>query len=143
VVANSAARIGTVAGWFDRAALVVAAGMDPVADSARGRWFTDAFAQRSPAVVDALVEGLRHTSPAAYAACCLALGAADLREAIRTISVPTLLVAGRHDPVTTVDDAVFMRERIARARCVTLDASHLSNIEAAETFTDQLRAFLT
>jgi 3-oxoadipate enol-lactonase len=143
VVANSAARIGTVAGWFDRAAQVVASGMDAVADGARGRWFTEGFAQRAPAVVDALVDDLRRTSPAGYAACCLALGGADLCEAICTIRVPTLLVAGRHDPVTTVDDAVFMRDRIAGARCVALDASHLSNVEAAEAFTDQLRNFLT
>jgi 3-oxoadipate enol-lactonase len=142
VVANSAARIGTVAGWFERAAQVVASGMDPVADGACGRWFTEGFAHRAPTVVDELVEGLRRTPPAGYAACCLALGTSDLREDIREITLPTLLMAGRHDPVTTVDDAVFMRERITRSRCVTLDASHLSNVEAAGDFNDQLRAFL-
>lgn len=142
VVANSAARIGSAAGWGERAAQVASSGMDGVADGASGRWFTEDFAQRAPGVVQGLIEGLRRTSPAGYAACCLALGAADLREEIHTIPVPTLLVAGRHDPVTTVDDAIFMRERIAGAECVTLDASHLSNIEAAADFTACLRTFL-
>jgi 3-oxoadipate enol-lactonase len=141
VVANSAARIGTAAGWNERAAHVVTSGMDAVADGARGRWFTEAFAQRAPAVVDGLVDGLRRTSPAGYAACCRALGAADVRDQIHAIAVPTLLVAGRYDPVTTVDDAEFMRERIPGVHCVTLDASHLSNVEAAQAFTDQLHAF--
>jgi len=140
VVANSAARIGTAAGWIERAAHVATSGMDVVADGARGRWFTEAFAQR--AVVDSLVDDLRRTPPAGYAACCRALGAADLRDQLHAIAVPTLLVAGRYDPVTTVDDAVSMRERIAGARCVTLDASHLSNVEAEQAFTDQLHAFL-
>jgi 3-oxoadipate enol-lactonase len=142
VVANSAARIGTAPGWNERAAHVAASGMDAVADGARGRWFTEAFMQRAPAVVDGLVDGLRRTPPAGYAACCRALGAADLRDQIHAIAVPTLLVAGRYDPVTTVDDAMFMRERIPGARCVTLDASHLSNVEAAQAFTDQLLSFI-
>jgi 3-oxoadipate enol-lactonase len=71
----------------------------------------------------------------------MALAQADLREQIGTITVPTLLVAGRFDPVTTVDDAQFMRERIRDARIEVLDASHLSNIEAAAGFTSALRAF--
>lgn len=142
VVANSAARIGTTAGWVDRAAHVAASGMDVVADGALGRWFTEEFARRAPGVVQDLVEGLRDTSPAGYAACCLALSAADLREKIRAIQVPTLLLAGQHDPVTTVDDATFMLERIAGSQCMTLDASHLSNIEAAAEFTAHLRTFL-
>ena len=142
VVANSAARIGSAAGWSERAAQVRGAGMDAVADGARGRWFTEGFAHRAPGVVAALVEGLRRTSPAGYADCCLALAAADLRADINAIRVPTLLLAGRHDPVTTVADAAFMHARIAGARCVTLDASHLSNIEAAADFTETLRAFL-
>lgn len=142
VIANSAARIGSAAGWIDRATHVAASGMDAVADGARGRWFTEDFARRAPNVVQELVDGLRNTPPAGYAACCLALGAADLRDQIQAIQVPTLLVAGRQDPVTTVDDAMFMRERIAGSQCVTLDASHLSNIEAAAEFTAQLRVFL-
>ncbi len=142
MVANSAARIGTQPGWRERATQVAASGMGPVADGARGRWFTEGFAQASPTVVAALVGGLRNISPAGYAACCLALGRADLREDIGAIRVPTLLIAGRHDPVTTVDDANFMRDRIAGARCEVLDASHLSNIEASKEFTGQLRTFL-
>jgi len=142
VVANSAARIGTMDGWFERALQVQASGMNVVADGARGRWFTNGFGQRAPAVVDGLIDVLRRTQPASYAACCMALGVADLREDIHAIRVPTLLLAGQHDPVTTVADAAFMRDRIAGARCVILDASHLSNVEAAEAFTRQLRSFL-
>jgi 3-oxoadipate enol-lactonase len=142
VVANSAARIGTAAGWSERAVQVAHAGMDGVADGACDRWFTKKFARMAPIVVGGLVEGLRDTPPAGYAACCLALATADLSEAIRTIRVPTLLIAGRHDPVTTLSDTRLMRERIPGARSVALDASHLSNIEAPGDFTNHLRAFL-
>jgi 3-oxoadipate enol-lactonase len=142
VVANSAARIGTAAGWRERAAHVASRGMDTVAEGAAGRWFTSGFLHREPALAGSMIHGLRRTPPAGYAACCLALAEADVRESLRTIGIPTLLLAGAHDAVTTVADTDFMRERIAGAASTILDASHLSNIEAAAAFTGQLRAFL-
>jgi 3-oxoadipate enol-lactonase len=141
-VANSAACIGTGAGWRERAAMVRMQGMNAVADGAVARWFTPSFAQREPQTVEKLVEGLRQTPPAAYAACCLALAQADLRNAISGIKIPTLLIAGRHDPVTTVADARAMQEHIAGSRYAELDASHLSNVQADAEFTRQLLQFL-
>jgi len=142
VVANSAARIGSADGWRQRAAQVMAEGMDGVADGAPGRWFTPAFAARAPEQVATLIDGLRACSSASYAACCLALAQADLREQIGAISVPTMLIAGQHDPVTTVADAHFMQSRIRKVACVELSASHLSNVEAAQGFNRALHEFL-
>lgn len=142
VIANSAPRIGTPQGWQDRAAQVRATGLDGVADGAAGRWFTPDFAQREPRRVATLVAGLRGASAEGYAACCDALAAADLRETLVTIAAPTLLIAGVHDPVTTVADAAAMQEQIPGAAMVTLDASHISNIEAETAFNHALREFL-
>jgi 3-oxoadipate enol-lactonase len=142
VVANSAARIGATQVWRERAALVRSSGMDQVADGAAGRWFTPGYAAGAPQVVGGLIEDLRRTTPAGYAACCLALAAADLSDKIEAIGTPTLMVAGARDPVTTVADADFLHKRIPGAAMVTLQASHLSNIEAADAFTKALHAFL-
>jgi 3-oxoadipate enol-lactonase len=142
VVANSAACIGTPAGWQERAALVQAQGLHAVADGAAARWFTPSFRQRAPLAVQRLTEGLRHGSPSGYAACCAALAQADLRQAIAAIKLPTLLIASRHDPVTTVADARDMQASIAGSLYAELDASHLSNVEAEEEFTRRLRQFL-
>jgi 3-oxoadipate enol-lactonase len=142
ILANTAARIGTFEGWSQRAALVRAEGMDEVADGAAGRWFTADFAARCPDVVAQLTDSLRATPANGYAACCDALAAADLRGDIGAIAAPTLVIAGRYDPVTTVDDAQFIVERIPGARLATLDASHLSNVEAAQAFNAAVLAFL-
>lgn len=142
VVANSAARIGSADSWQARAAQVRAAGMDAVADGAAQRWFTPDFRTRAPQAVAALVDGLRGCDPAGYAACCEALADADLRADLGRIAAPTLLIASRHDPVTTVQDAHAMLARIDGARCIELDASHLSNIESGPAFTQALHAFL-
>jgi len=142
VVANSAAKIGSEDGWRSRAAQIAGHGMDGVADGAAGRWFTPEFIARAPILVDAMVGDLRHCSPRGYAACCMALADADLREEVVRIEAPTLIVAGRHDPVTTVSDARFLQERIADADYLELAASHLSNVEASDAFTAGLMKFL-
>ena len=53
-----------------------------------------------------------------------------------------LIIAGEHDPVTTVADANYLHQQIDGAFLVNLPASHLSNVEASEEFTSALIAFL-
>ena len=142
VLANTAARIGTHEGWTARAAQVRAGGMDGVADGAAVRWFTPDFGARSPGLVEAMLVRLREQDPQGYAACCDALAQADLRADISAIRCPTLVIAGRADPVTTVADARMLAETIANAALAEVDASHISNIEAEHPFSEHLRRFL-
>lgn len=142
VIANSAPRIGTPQGWQDRAAQVRAAGLDGVADGAAGRWFTPGFVGREPQRVASLVTTLRSGDPQGYANCCDALATADLRAELPRIATPTLLIAGASDPVTTTADAAAMRDQIPGSVMATLEASHISNIEAEAAFNDALKAFL-
>jgi 3-oxoadipate enol-lactonase len=44
--------------------------------------------------------------------------------------------------VTTVADAEFLQSKIAGARLVSLDAAHISNVEAADAFNAALLGFL-
>ncbi|NLY64420.1 MAG: 3-oxoadipate enol-lactonase [Alcaligenaceae bacterium] len=142
VVCNTAAKIGQEAGWNDRATLVRTQGMNPVADGSAGRWFTEGFVNTQESIVSPLIENLRTTDAEGYASCCDALAQADLREQIANIKVPTLIVAGTHDPVTTVADADFMAQHIAGSQRLDLAASHLSNIEASDAFNKGVEAFL-
>ena len=145
VVCNSAAKIGTAEGWQVRAALVREKGtaaMAELAASSPGRWFTEPFIAAQPARVATAQGWIAGIAPEGYAACCDALAQADLREAIAAIRVPTLLIAGASDPVTTVADAQAMQRAIAGARLAEVPASHLSNLEAPAAFDDALAAFL-
>jgi 3-oxoadipate enol-lactonase len=142
VLSNTAARIGSVDGWLTRAAQVRQHGMNAIADSAAARWFTPAFIAREPATVARLVDGLRAQDAAGYAACCEALAQADLRADVARITVPTTIIAGLSDPVTTVDDGAWLQQHICGARLETVPASHISNIEASTEFTALLRAYL-
>ncbi|CAN7220969.1 3-oxoadipate enol-lactonase [Pseudoduganella sp. LjRoot289] len=142
VIANTAARVGTAEGWQARAAAVRAQGLDAIADSAASRWFTPGFTASEQETVAVMTGALRGQNPEGYAACCDALAEADLREAIHAIAAPTLVIAGRFDPVTTEADADAMRSAIPGAHLSVLPASHISNVEAPELFTGELLAFL-
>jgi 3-oxoadipate enol-lactonase len=142
VIADTAARIGTEEGWRSRAQLVRTQGMADVAAGAAGRWFTADFIAREPAVVAAMTEQLRAISPEGYAACCDVLAVADLRGSVGAITVPLLVIAGEFDPVTTVDDARFIAERVQGAKVAVVPASHLSNIEAPGAFNSAVLDFL-
>ena len=146
VLANTAARIGSGEAWQARAALVRRDGMDAVADGAAARWFTPSFIARgvaTAATVARMVATLRGQHAQGYAACCDALAQADLRSEVPAITVPTLVIAGEQDPVTTVDDARWLQQQIAGASLATVAASHISNVEQPQQFTSLLHAFLS
>ena len=145
-VCNSAARIGTSQAWEDRAAAVrqgAAAGMQALAASAPGRWFSPGFVSAQPDTVHAVQGVLAGINPEGYAACCEALAHSDLHADLGRIAVPTLLLAGALDPVTTEADARAMQAGITGARTDVLQASHLSNLEAPEAFTNAILQFLS
>jgi 3-oxoadipate enol-lactonase len=145
-VCNSAARIGSPSAWTERAATVRAqgaAGMQALAASAPARWFSAAFAQRQPDVVQRAQGWIAATDPEGYAACCDALGTSDLRAELGRITTPTLLLAGSADPVTTLADAQAMQASVAGSQLAAVAASHLSNLEAPRAFTGAVLDFLT
>ena len=127
--------------WLGRFAPERFHGLAVVAAGAADRWFTHAFRQKAPEVVEALCHQLTHTDAEGYAACCEALAAADLRGEVGQIPLPTLIIAGESDPVTTVGDAHFLQQQIPASEVVVLAASHLSNIEAPKSFTSALLSF--
>lgn len=140
-VANTAARIGEQANWLSRARTVRSEGMDVVAAGSADRWFTPDYRQHQPATVEQLCHQLAQSDAQGYAECCEALAAADLRAEVAAITLPMLIIAGEHDPVTTVADADYLHQQINGSFLVELPASHLSNVEASDEFTAAIVAF--
>jgi 3-oxoadipate enol-lactonase/4-carboxymuconolactone decarboxylase len=121
--------------WQERAALVRSEGLDGLAESANARWFTPGF------TVPELVADHRGTDPAAYAACCDALAAFDVRERLPEIAVPTLLVAGREDPATPPAHLREIADAVPGAALVEIPgASHLAPAQCPEAVLTALRA---
>jgi 3-oxoadipate enol-lactonase len=144
VLANTAARVGTVEGWDARIAAVRAGGMASIRDVVLARWLSAEFRARCPDVARTLGDRLEATPAAGYAAVCAALRDADLRDAVRTIRAPTLIVAGALDEATPPSQSEELHAAIARSELVVLpDAAHLSNVERPQEFTTYVLRFLT
>ncbi len=142
VLCNTAAKIGTPEIWNARIEAVRQGGMAAVADAVIQRWFTPAFIARAPDAIERTRRMILSTPPEGYIANCAAIRDMDQRETISRISARTLIITGAKDPVATPSDARYIVERVAGAQYVELDAAHLSNIEAAERFTQRLVQFL-
>jgi pimeloyl-ACP methyl ester carboxylesterase len=67
----------------------------------------------------------------------------DARPGLAAISVPTLVIVGRDDPLTPPANAETLAAGIRGARLVVLDgAGHVSNLEQPMRFNAAVRAFL-
>jgi 3-oxoadipate enol-lactonase len=142
VLANTAARIGTSESWSMRIRDVRAEGMNAAAEQAMTRWFSSDFRARRPDVVARFLEMARSCALDSYLGACAALRDTDLRRDLHRITAPTLVIAGRVDPSTTVADAEYLRDNIPSARMEALEAAHLSNVERPEEFSELLTDFL-
>ena len=142
IVCNTAAKIGQEQAWNERAALVRQQGLQPIASTAASRWFTEPFIQSNPTVVENLQNDLEAGSSEGYASCCEALAKADLREQLKDIKVPVLVIAGQQDPVTTVSDGQYMVNHIKNSALFEINASHISNIECPNEFNQAVQQFI-
>ncbi|MFC8270965.1 3-oxoadipate enol-lactonase [Streptomyces sp. NPDC057271] len=134
----SSAHFGPAANWTDRAAAVRREGLAALAETAPARWFTPGF------TVPRLVDDHRRADPAAYAACCDALAAFDLRDRLSSITAPTLLVAGREDPATPPAHLREIADAVPGATLTEIPgASHLAPAERPEAVLAALRGHFT
>jgi 3-oxoadipate enol-lactonase len=129
--------------WDERIRVAGSEGMEPHVEPTIGRWFTPPFAAAHPEVLAPVRSMIRETPPKGYAGCCHAIKALDLTDRLSSIRVPTLIIVGEDDLGTPVAASRAIHERIPGSQLVILkSASHLSNIEQAEAFTEAVLAFL-
>ena len=129
--------------WQERAAMAREQGMVAVGDAVMERWFTEGFREQEPARAAAIRQLVVDTAPDGYANCCLAIRNFDVRDAVREIELPTLVIVGADDPATPPSMAQVMAERISGARLEVIeDAAHLVNIQQEAAFNDALVTFL-
>ncbi|HEY4201990.1 MAG TPA: 3-oxoadipate enol-lactonase [Devosiaceae bacterium] len=126
VLLDTAARIGDDASWDARISAVQDGGMAAIIDMVMQRWFTkDYFATRTD---DAA--GWRHllarTPADGYIGTCTTLRDTDLRDAVSTITLRTLVAVGAEDLSTTPELVRETADRLPDARFETIKgAGHL------------------
>jgi 3-oxoadipate enol-lactonase len=143
ILANTAAKIGTTDMWNARIDAVRAGGMASIAPAVMARFFGPALTERPTPLVTQMRATFDRLSPEGYVACCIAVRDMDLRYSLGRIHRPTLVIAGSDDLSTPPDDGRYLADNIPKARYAELDAPHLSNVQAASSFTQTVVQFLT
>lgn len=142
VLSSSSCYYANKESWNDRIKVAREVGMRSIGPFVMERWFTTPFREREPAIIAQMTETLAATSIDGYVACCQAVRDMDHRELLPKIKTPTLIIAGRHDIATPIENAEFIRDRVPGAKLAVLDAAHISNIEQADKYSRLVLGFL-
>jgi pimeloyl-ACP methyl ester carboxylesterase len=98
--------------------------------------------EASPALVDHIVELAARAPSDVWTDGLVGLMDMDLRDAVRHVRVPSLVVVGEHDRVTPPAAAVQLTAALPDGRLeVIAGAGHLPMLERHEDVNDRLRAF--
>jgi 3-oxoadipate enol-lactonase len=144
ILANTRAPADTheaAEGRHATAAKVLAEGSQVVADSMIGKLFADSADEELKAE---WYQIMTSSSPMGVAA---ALGAMatrpDSMDTLATITVPTLIIVGREDPITPVKDAEMMHHAIDGSMLAIIEeAAHMTPVESPGAFGMAVQQFL-
>ena len=143
VLCCTAAFLGPVEGWHERARIVRAQGTHAIAEAVLGRWFTKRFRDGSPDAAERFRTMLEGIPAEGYAACCEAIAHWDARSDVSAIPTPTLVISGEDDVATPPADGAFLAAAIRGAELTVLpECGHLANVEQPDLFTQALLGHL-
>jgi 3-oxoadipate enol-lactonase len=139
VLCCTAARMPRPDDFAARARTVREHGIEPIADTLIGRWFTPSFPASHPDTVARIHAMLLSTPREGYAAACEAIARMDLRADLPRIKAPTLVIGAEHDPSTPPEKSREIAEGISGAVLVVIpDAAHIANVEQPEAVSNQI-----
>ena len=142
VIANSSPRPDADA-FETRRRAVLDGGMAPIEPLAMGRFFSPAFVAANSSPVTWARRTLVGTNPVGYAGCCAAIRDMDMRDRLREITTPALVICGTLDiPMPWTGHSEILADAIAGSLAVRLPAAHISNLETPRAFSAALHAFL-
>jgi 3-oxoadipate enol-lactonase len=144
VLCCTAARMLRPDDFAARARTVREHGVEPIADSLIGRWFTPAFPASHPETVARIRAILLSTPREGYAGGCEAIAQMDLRDDLPRITAPTRVIAAEHDRSTPPELSRQIAQRIPGAEVVVIpDAAHIANVEQPEGVAGQILGHVT
>lgn len=129
---------------FQQAEKALAEGMAGIADSMLPKLLTPETVSKRPELVKRVRDMMLKTKPEGAAGALLGMAERDDHTPLLSqISCPTLILVGREDPITPVQDSEKMHREITGSRLVVLEnAAHVSNLERTEQFNEEILKFL-
>ena len=128
--------------WAGRIKTVRDKGLASIIEMNMARWFTQGFRDSHPEEMKRFNESFLATNPEGYVGCIEAIRDMDHRPFLPKIKAPTLIIAGKDDPATTVAQAEYLRDHIPGSKMIVLDAADISNAEQPQAYTRAVLDFL-
>ncbi len=142
ILSNTAAYFPDKTIWDGRIKMVREKGLAAIVDANMERWFTASFRARVPTAIEKMRTMFLATDAEGYIGCGYAIRDMDHRPLLSKITASTLVIAGKHDPATTLQAGEFIQAHIPGAAIAVLDAAHIANVERPQTYADTVLGFL-
>ncbi len=119
-------------------------GAAELANQMIGKMFTEGTLRENPLLVARVREVMESTTPVGIAETLRGMALRqDSTSLLESIRVPTLIIVGRQDSLTTVDDAQYMAGKIPNAQLeIVPDAAHLTTLERPQLVNLAIGKFL-
>lgn len=129
--------------WNRRLAQLEAGGMAGQVAPTLERWFPVEFVRQFPLTMEWVGGMIRRTPRVGYEAAIRAIQGLDHVEALRTLRVPALIVAGTEDTAVPPQAAEALSGVLPNAELDVLEGvGHIGNVQAPGRFTERVGAFL-
>ncbi|RBP66272.1 3-oxoadipate enol-lactonase [Brevibacterium sanguinis] len=136
-------KFGTAESWAERIKYVTEDGTQGQLDDTADRWFAAGFLEEDIATGHVILTDLATMDDAAYIACCKALVKFDLGSRLRSVTTPTLFLAGAQDPGCTPEVMSGMAAQVPGAEFAVIpDSAHLPMAEHPDLVVDHIGDFL-
>lgn len=136
------ARFGDASTWEQRIGDVRSDGTRSLVPDTADRWFAAGFLDEDDSTGPIVLEMLAGTDDAGYIDCCEALAGFDLSDAVASIEVPVLFLAGAQDASNPPESMRVLHEQVeGSAFAVIPDSAHLPVAEHPELVADRLAGF--
>jgi 3-oxoadipate enol-lactonase len=142
VLSNTSSYFPDKSIWEGRLKTVREKGLAAIVDANMERWFTKEFREHNLQTMAKMREMFLATKADGYLGCGEAIRDMDHRPLLAKISAPTLVIAGKHDPATTLEANEFIRQHIPGANIAVLDAAHIANVEQPKIYAETVLGFL-
>src|SRR5262249_22952369 len=117
-------------------------GMCQLVQPTLDRWLTKRFQDAQPARTADIGRMIASTSVEGYSACCEILAHSDMSGSLQNIRCPVRAGVGEHDPSTPPSRGAEVVAALYSSNLISLDAAHLSAVEAPDAFAANLREFM-
>jgi pimeloyl-ACP methyl ester carboxylesterase len=133
------------AGRLETAQRVLGEGTQSLADAMLPRLFAPATLENDPNAIAAERQKILSVHPEGIAAALRGMASRrDFRDELANISLPTMVIVGEHDAISTVDEMRSMAGAIPAAEFVILPgAGHMTPLENPTGFNEAIEQFLT